>query len=784
MHREEHDIEVKVCDAIMGSGKAQPLDSFVLAEDGFIEMREVHTGTRVYGEDGRLHTVLGVYPQGEKDVYRITFSDRTTAECCGDHLWTFQLPQDKAKGIYRTESLRDIMRRPLFKQTNRGYKNWQIFIPIADPIRFRKREQAIDPYIMGVLLGDGYLHESAIFTNVEPDIIQRVRSRLGCRFDLRSRTDERGIVSHTIIDLERDGKNRHNEIIRELRKLGLTGCLSAEKFIPEEYLLSDISDRLELSRGLIDTDGHMNSDGCIEWGTVSEVMAKQAAFLFRSLGCVVAVSRKENAGYWNDGMFIKCRNYYRMHIKAPVNTKLYHSEKHSRRDGSHLLHTGLCKSIRTIEYIGKKECQCIYLDSEKHLYITDGFTVTHNTQASITYMNERPDRKFIYITPRLNEARRIFFSCTRQKFVEPSDQLKQYSKSKIRHTAALLEEGANIATTHQAFMSYTDEMLENISSKKYTLIIDEDVDVLELLSVSADDISLALQAGWLHDDDGVITRTDIPCGSNIFKPLLSYIERKRKIGFCEYDDGTSMGTLFYWMIPYELFSAFDEVIILTYLFQGQCLYNFLKMYDIPYTEIGVARCLEETGYRFIEGGCYRPAYLDTLKDKIHIYSGHLNDVGDGYYDLSMNWFSSKPDEVKQLKNNTYNYFNNIHRSHPGSKKLWATYLTHREAIAGNGYKKGFLQFNTKSTNDYIERDVLAYLVNIFPNVDEQCFYQAKGCDFNRDLYALSTMIQWIWRSAIRVGNDIDLYLPSKRMRDILTSWIDHIDKGGGDRVVA
>jgi replicative DNA helicase len=96
---------IKIIDAIMGAGKAQTLDSLLLSKEGFIQMKNIKLNMQIYGEDGELHSVVGVYPQGIKDVYEVVFSDGSKVKCCKEHLWTYQKPYDKIKGIYRTESL-------------------------------------------------------------------------------------------------------------------------------------------------------------------------------------------------------------------------------------------------------------------------------------------------------------------------------------------------------------------------------------------------------------------------------------------------------------------------------------------------------------------------------------------------------------------------------------------------------------------------------------------------------------------------------------------------------
>ena len=105
---------IKVCDAIMGTGKAQPLTSPVLTPDGFILMNDVTVGSSVIGEDGLPHTVVGVFPQGVKKVYRVTFTDGSHAECCDEHLWTYQLSRDVTRGIFRTRSLKEILLDDLY----------------------------------------------------------------------------------------------------------------------------------------------------------------------------------------------------------------------------------------------------------------------------------------------------------------------------------------------------------------------------------------------------------------------------------------------------------------------------------------------------------------------------------------------------------------------------------------------------------------------------------------------------------------------------------------------
>ena len=82
----------------------------------------------------------------------------------------------------------------------------------------------------------------------------------------------------------------------------------------------------------------------------------------------------------------------------------------------------------------------------------------------------------------------------------------------------------------------------------------------------------------------------------------------------------------------------------------------------------------------------------------------------------------------------------------------------------------------RASNEYRDRTCLAYCVNIFINPVICQYFYSKGIVVDQDRYALSTLVQWIWRSAIRDGKEINVYVPSKRMRVLLTDWIEEVSK--------
>ena len=368
---------------VTGTGKAQPLYSKILSENGLITMGEVQVGTRVYNERGDLSTVTGVYPQGKKEVYRLTFSDGSTTECCKEHLWEFILYTGKKKVF----ELQDILNKPLYKQEKHA-KRWLFSVPITQPIKFKKQQLPLNPYILGVLLGDGALSGSTpILSNSESDIISKVSHLLSDTHKLVSIND----ISYRIVDklpTTNTGKFRSNRLTEHLRELGLFGTKSNTKFIPNIYLHSDIRDRLELLQGLIDTDGHvMNKGGFVEYVTVSSKLAEQIKFLVQSLGGTCSLTTKRSK-YTYNGELKEGKLAYKLGIKLPKEFTPFTSKKHCSKVDIGTRQREPYRKLQKIEFIGVEECQCIMVDNPTHLYLTDNLIVTHNTSWACKFVND------------------------------------------------------------------------------------------------------------------------------------------------------------------------------------------------------------------------------------------------------------------------------------------------------------------------------------------------------------------------------------------------------------
>ena len=407
--------------------------------------------------------------------------------------------------------------------------------------------------------------------------------------------------------------------------------------------------------------------------------------------------------------------------------------------------------------------------------VCDAIMGSGKTSATITYINEHPEKKFIYITPYLDEAERIKQACPQADFVEPNNKDPKYAFSKTNHTAELVREGRNIASTHQCLMYYTPEMFQDIQDQGYTIVIDEEVSVLdEEPSLHFSDIQIAVETGFAEEcspNEYCITERGMAYQGGLFTPILKRLRARSMVCL-----GTEKHKLvYYWRFSHEMFKIVDEVIVLTYLFERSEMEAFFKAYDIEYTVIGVSK--DDRGYRFCDHKDYIPAYVANL-DKMLLVddSDKINAIGKRRTALSMSWYNTKPDEVDQLRKNIYNYFKHRMSSYSVESRMCGTFKKHWGKIRGKGYWNSDVVFSQKATNAYSNKEVLAYPVNLFANGNLVTFYSNLGYPFDNDRWALSTMLQWIWRSAIRNGKPVCLYLPSLRMRTLLYKWIEDTQK--------
>ncbi len=249
----------------VGAGKAQPLDAEVLTPRGFRRMGDISRGDEVITPGGEVTVVTGVFPQGERDVYRLVFSDGTSVECDDEHLWAVEGDGDSR--VVATRELRcDLLAKG----------EW--YVPrIEAPELDSLQDRPDDPYELGVRLGEA----------------------------------------------GREG-------------------------VPPGYLVAPVKERRALLRGLLDAGS--TAGGFV---SASEQLAEDVAWLARSLGGFARCRPASKAGYWTTAVAL---------------------EKAER------------KRIEAIEYVGREHVQCISVAHPGRLYVTDGWTPTHNTVVALRAM--------------------------------------------------------------------------------------------------------------------------------------------------------------------------------------------------------------------------------------------------------------------------------------------------------------------------------------------------------------------------------------------------------------
>lgn len=399
----------------------------------------------------------------------------------------------------------------------------------------------------------------------------------------------------------------------------------------------------------------------------------------------------------------------------------------------------------------------------KPITIVDARMGRGKSSAAIRYMNRyKGAKRFLYITPYLNEVDRICEQCDFDQ--SESDHMSKSAELKIR-----MRKGKNIAATHSLFYLMDEEALELVRSQNYSLIIDESIQVIERLNVTDKDFALIVEQ-LTDEEDGVLHWRDKDYSGR----FTDYKEMADANSLCRLDNA-----LLNIMNP-ALLRSFDEVFMLTYLFDGQYQKAYLEFFGFPYRVVGVEH--DQDGYFFSDAPDVPPP-LD-YRNLINIVDNEkMNKPGDGQYALSKSWFSRRgyehPD-VRALRNNLKKFFQSIPDG-DANTRLWTTFKDDQSKLVdvrSGRFRKNFLQVGARATNEFRERTDIAYMVNRFIDPNLMKFFAERNIKLDADSFALSEMLQWIWRSAIRDDKPINLYIPSKRMRELLINWINDTYQGG------
>jgi hypothetical protein len=350
-----------VIDAAAGFGKAQPLDAAVQTPQGPVRMGDLVVGSVISHPSGGTTEVVAIHPQGEKEIYRITFQDDSTVECCADHLWEVFSDRGQRR-VVDTDYLLRHHRRP------NGRLTFSVALP--EPLKLhgrRRRGRLISPYMLGILLGDGALTSNVPrFTTADVQIADRV----GCEVPAPYRLRRDGEYGYIVTRPQLGTPKTENSYRRELRRLGVWHLGSPEKFIPVEYLYGPIADRWELLRGLLDTDGEVTRQGAVVYSTSSPRLCHDVQWLVESLGGIARIKTRPR---------LKGGFHYRLGIRLADPRKAFAVARKRDRVIPRTKYFPK-RFIANVEPIGVRPCQCITVAAEDGLYLTDHCVVTHNSE--------------------------------------------------------------------------------------------------------------------------------------------------------------------------------------------------------------------------------------------------------------------------------------------------------------------------------------------------------------------------------------------------------------------
>lgn len=373
-----------------GFGKAQPVDTIIPTPNGNTRIGDIKVGDYVFDRFGKPTKVLGVYPQGVIDNYKITFKDGRTTYCNGEHLWNIYYKQGRSYYKKDMKTITTLEAMDLMYNKHRV-----VNIPMCEAVEYSEKHFDIDPYVIGSLLGNGCLTlPDLTYSSNDLEQVEEVARLLGATpfkrkgdnynwvFKLPERQSEvlngRVVYSNYI-------KSR---ILNKYRDDMLVH--SHEKRIPREYMYGSIEQRYALLQGLLDTDGSISTSDRhhVTFSTSSEQLARDVAELVWSLG--YSANPKCYKRHESDAR-VRIHGEYTVTINMPNKDKYkvfrlsrkveramlaYNDERQQRRHYDRI-------SMKSIERCGTSEMVCLYVENEEHLFLTNDYLVTHNTILSV-----------------------------------------------------------------------------------------------------------------------------------------------------------------------------------------------------------------------------------------------------------------------------------------------------------------------------------------------------------------------------------------------------------------
>lgn len=397
------------------------------------------------------------------------------------------------------------------------------------------------------------------------------------------------------------------------------------------------------------------------------------------------------------------------------------------------------------------------------LKVVDAGCGVGKTTAMINHINQDKDNnKFLYITPFLTEVERIKNSCKNKNFQEPAEL-----PTKTEDLLRLVERGYNIVSTHALFKKLTDKVLDLAQFNDYILIIDEAADVIEEIDITKNDLKTIISEYTTIDENNTVHWNE---WNNDYEGRFEDYKNMIQMGGVKAHRSESGEIIsLVWAFPITIFESFKEVYILTYMFNGQKAYY-------EYNQVNIIQLYVKDFQLTTEPQKYN--YEEQKKLITVVDDEKLNAIGNNRGSLSMSWFNRNSNTIlmKQLQNNISNFFKHYMEKTPIEQKLWTTFKEYEDKVKGKGYTNAFVPINIRATNDYKNSTAVAYIANRYMKPTLKHFFEIANINVDEDTYALSELIQFVYRSAIRDNKPITVYIPSRRMRELFIDWLNKKDE--------
>lgn len=368
-----------------GVGKALPNSTIIPTPNGNKRVDEIKVGDYLFDALGKPTKVLGVYPQGKKEVWEVTLKDGRTAKCCKEHLWSFNTYGQKQESIqmrkFYTESLEQILHRGLQKRKN----TFNILLPQQYAVEYPIQSHFIPSYVMGLMLGDGSFRQhpsnkSFQYSSENEELPSKIANIMG--WNLKKNSDKNYTYYFSYEESIPNSK-KINVWVQDVLKehIELLNTTSETKFIPEKYIYDSIENRFDLLNGLLDSDGSVDEKGRVSFWSNSHTMATQVQELCWSLGLKATISVDSH----------KKNDCYIVHISGRPEDKVKLFSLKRKHEKIQRWYDNNCRkerntnvpivNITNLHY--EEEMTCFYVDNDEHLFLTENYIVTHNTRSAV-----------------------------------------------------------------------------------------------------------------------------------------------------------------------------------------------------------------------------------------------------------------------------------------------------------------------------------------------------------------------------------------------------------------